>query len=272
MPDDLGPVPSWLTRLEVDEVSFVDRAANRKKFLALKRAGGNVETEKLLRVALEGELDAEADLDAFAKEQNLSEEAIVAVKGALRLLEGHSDILPEETLKAALVARYDLGTKPTKKEEEGKPDLTGLDSETKSRIEKMWEDRKDLADRVQKMEDERENKVFVRKAAGLSSLSVNPDDFGPALREISKVAPEAYKLVEAVLDGANAVVEKSRFFDEIGSTAPGPQTVALQIKAKADEIIQKSESPISESEALELALKQNPSLAGEYTREQRAGS
>lgn len=272
MPDDLGTVPSWLTQLEVDEVSFVDRAANRKKFLALKAAGGNVDKEKLLRVALEGELDSEADLDAFAKEHDLSEEAIVAVKGALRLLEGHSDILPEETLKAALVARFDLGTKPTKKEVEGKPDTTGLDPEMAKRIEKMWDDRQDLADRVQKMEDERENKQFVRKAASLSSLSVNPDDFGPALREISRVAPDAYEKIEAVLKGANAVVEKSRFFDEIGSTATGPQTVALQIKAKADEIVQKSDKPMSESAALELALKQNPSLAAEYTREQRGGS
>jgi hypothetical protein len=267
VPDRDIEVPSWLTQLEVDEVSFVDRAANKKKFLALKRAGGNVETDKLLRVALEGELENEADLDAFVKEHDLSDEATAAVKGALKLLEAHSDILPEATLKAALVSRFGLKVEaPVTKN--GKPDLTGLDPDTAKRVEQLWKDREELDARVQKMEDERENKEYVRKAAAFSSLSVNPDDFGPALREIAKAAPDAYEKIQEVLAGANALVEKSKFYGELGSTAHGPKGVFMQLQAKADEI-QKADDSKSESEALELALQQNPTLAQEYRREQR---
>lgn len=82
---------SELQGLEVKEVSLVDKAANKRKFLLTKNEGDQ-EMQEVFKELLETEAIGESKLKAIIK--CLSPEAGQAVTGALRLLQGFSDEIP----------------------------------------------------------------------------------------------------------------------------------------------------------------------------------
>lgn len=103
-----------LKDLDVVEVSLVDRAANRRKFLLMKRDGeegremddaggelvlevGNAALAALLKRIAEGSADRDAVEEALEK-MELSERARMAVRAALRALESAKDELPKDII------------------------------------------------------------------------------------------------------------------------------------------------------------------------------
>jgi len=117
-----------LSDLLADEVSLVDRGANKKKrFPVFKREKEQImqDYEEVLKAVLEMELDEEAQLDEWIAKAKLDDKAVAAVKGALRLLASHKDVLPKDVMDklAGLVGypapKAKAEEKP--KEEEGYP-------------------------------------------------------------------------------------------------------------------------------------------------------
>lgn len=114
--------------LEIAEVSLVDRAANRCKFIVLKRVGGKVMTTEVILTATTDEdvavLKAVAEnqggllailraatsdktLAAAIAKAGLPAEAVDAVKTALKALESVKSMLPADIMKTlAVMAGY----------------------------------------------------------------------------------------------------------------------------------------------------------------------
>lgn len=268
--------PKYLEELEVDEVSFVDRAANKRRFLVLKKEDGPV--AKVIEVALGAELENEGEIDALAKEHELTEDATEAIKGAVRLVEAYAETIPEGALQS-LAKRF--GIEPPEEKKKGEhskpkpPDTSDLPKATAERVLQMWESaqeerekREKLEQRLDTIEEERENRQYIAKAASFSRLPIKADEFGPVLRQIAKSMPEAYAVIETVLASTDAMLEKAKFFSELGSGQGVTSGGAFEkVSALASEIA-KSEK-MSPTDALAKALADNPALAADYLREQK---
>jgi hypothetical protein len=91
-----------LTDIEVEEISLVDAAANRKKFSIIKREKSMDELIKILK-ALGITLTAEE----VEKAKGLPEDATKAIKEAVGLLGKYKDEMPEDVLSAVqTLTRY----------------------------------------------------------------------------------------------------------------------------------------------------------------------
>jgi hypothetical protein len=86
--------------LKVEEVSLVPKGANKKRFLVVKSLGGDsaMYDETLLDRVLSTSLENEAEVEQILKTRGVSERAVHAIKGALRLLNAYRDELPPDII------------------------------------------------------------------------------------------------------------------------------------------------------------------------------
>jgi hypothetical protein len=149
-------------------------------------------------------------------------------------------------------------------------DLAKADPETRARIEKA-EKRAEAAETLAKSErDERLNKEFIAKAEDYTALSVDASKFGPILKSASEKLDKAdYEEFERILKAANEAVEQSELFKEQGAAGiaeGGDATKELLTKA---EELRKSDSKLTQPEAFEKAMRENPDLQQRYLDEVR---
>ena len=90
-------MPRKLKEIEADEVSLVDKAANKTKFFILKRSKLMDEFIKILKQWF-GE-DVLTD-EEIAKAKELPTEVVEAAKSALENLSEHKDVYPDDYLDA----------------------------------------------------------------------------------------------------------------------------------------------------------------------------
>lgn len=116
-------------------------------------------------------------------------------------------------------------------------------------------------EQIAKMRDESDTKVFIAKAAELTSnLGVTAEEFGPVLKSINAASPELATKIEAVLKAANEAVAKGDLFKEAGAEAgsTNPTGVAksdawAQIETLASNMVAKGESK-TQAEAIAKAM------------------
>lgn len=84
-----------LSQLIVNEVSLVPKGANKKRFALIKSEKGDPDMEELLNAVSQAKLENEDKIDEICKQAKLSDNAIAAVKGALRLLMAVRQELPD---------------------------------------------------------------------------------------------------------------------------------------------------------------------------------
>lgn len=94
-------MPRKIIDLVVEEISLVDKAANRKKFAILKRRNSMLKEFKELLKSFYGEDELEEDL--LKKAEGLDEKTIKAQNEALEMIIKYSDALPPELLKSIQV-------------------------------------------------------------------------------------------------------------------------------------------------------------------------
>jgi hypothetical protein len=148
--------------------------------------------------------------------------------------------------------------------------LAKADPETRARIEKA-EKRAEAAETLAKSErDERLNKEFIAKAEDYTALSVDASKFGPILKSASEKLDKAdYEEFERILKAANEAVEQSELFKEQGAAGVSEGGDATkELTAKAEEI-RKAEPKLSQPEALDKAMRDNPDLQQRYLDEVR---
>jgi phage-related protein len=283
-----------LTDLEAEEVSLVDRGANKKKpFPIVKREQMDEEMKEILAAVLETEIDEESKIEDIFK-ASLSEKGAHAVKGAMRILSAFKEELPEDLMsKLSELAGFkkpeDKACKETaKKEEKEVEDVKKEDEKTEEvetvevpeeitkkletqaeRIEKAEQENAGLKEKVAKMQDDNSLRAWVTKAE--AELSHYPGkstaELGEMLHKMEKVDAEVSKEQFETMKKASDALKESELLKEVGtSVSVGGGNAWDTIEKKAAELVEKSEG-MDKARAIDHVLKTSPELYAEYLKE-----
>lgn len=165
--------------------------------------------------------------------------------------------LPEEQRKVI----QDELDKLTEKEDpiEQKIDLP---EDVRKRIEEAEKRNTELEKRLNEQIEKAEIAEFVKKAETFTNLpNMKPDEFGPVLRNLSKV--EGYDKLETVLVAANKALGESELFKAKGEDGGIENGALAKLQAKADEL-RKSDPKLTREQAFAKAVEDNPDLYAEY--------
>lgn len=148
--------------------------------------------------------------------------------------------------------------------DEFKQRFEALENELKAQKEKN----DSLQTQITKTASEAKVKDFVQKAAGFDKLSINAEEIGPVLKNLSESDPEGYAKIEAVLAAANEQVAKGGLFKELGTDGEGDNDIEKQVQAKADEI-RKSNPGLTIEAARAKVWESDPELCKQYYKQKQ---
>lgn len=285
-----------LSDLDVFEVSLVNKPANGRSFYMTKNADEKESTmdEKLLAI-LETPAANEAAFDAVIQKEELSEDAVRAVRAALRLLDAFRDEIPSDTLNgladAAGMDRFEEETNPEKEDDDmdkgyGKmrkeDDIlksADLPEELKPHLEQLWKSNEEYAARVSDLENvlkaERDERLTKAETERVSKSfgHVPGADAGKVadlLIAVRKGNPEHADAIEELLSATEKamVAKNDGAFEETGvsNTEVTSGSAWGRIEGKADDLVQKGDFA-NRAKAIDKVLTDNPDLYAEYLSE-----
>lgn len=137
-------------------------------------------------------------------------------------------------------------------------------------LEKARKQAEEASEALRKERDLRlDAEAIIKSEERYANLSVDHDEFGPALRRLEEVAPEISEIVNKALDAANGQVESATLFAEIGSSvSPTSGNSYQKIEALAKSAVASGEYATTE-QAIAGLIQSNPSLYAEYQAETR---
>lgn len=237
--------PMILTDLEAVEVSLVDRAANKRRFLILKNEAdrqnrpalgspkGGESVNKVLKALLETEAEGEKKLlkqmltGEDGEPIDVPEEAEEALTGAIRLLLAYQDELPADVVER-LLALLGEGEEPVEQQDAGDKDEEPVQQQDTG------------------AQDDEEENVQQRRAIGKRGTkpSIRPVKKADGSYDFSGIPPAVRPAIEALWKEHEAAVAKA-------------QQLEATLKAERDERLTK------EFVAKAAALKNLPMDANE---------
>lgn len=255
-----------LTDIEVEEVSLVRRAANRRKFLLLKEDDVD-ELVELLKLALENE----DDVDEALGKAKLSDKAAKAVKGALKLLNAYKDELPDDILKTLA----DLGgygyAEPEKKgdDEDDDEDLEKMDDLPEWAAEKIEALQKAADENRTALENEiaaRKEREYLAKAQEYDNIPGKPEELAQLLMKADGAGDEFGEALGKLLEGLNTSM--GQMYKQLGSDATPTGGGAMEeVTKQAQALLEKSQDVKTLEQAITKVLEQNPDLYKRYLDE-----
>jgi len=267
---------------EAEFISFVPRGANKKQFLVVKEM-----KEDIVKTILE---TPDEDLAKILKEAGLEGEGAEALVGASKLLKAYKDALPENAL--AFLSKCtglavpqslkkdvpDKAGKETNKQTEGelsKETLEKLDPGVRSLLEKTLAERDQATAKAdealglaKELKEEKILKEYVEKAEDLPHLPIEVLKFAPIMKALGEEHPVEFAEVWRVLKAADAAIEKSELFKEIGKAGSGESDAEAQVYAKARGMVAK-DGELTFDEAVCKVLDDNPELYEKYEDERQ---
>jgi hypothetical protein len=122
----------------------------------------------------------------------------------------------------------------------------------------------DLQKKLDEETKVRKAKDAVARATSLyKSIPAKSDELGAALLALSEAAPEASKVIEAVLVKCNEAMAKNALFEQIGKTEVTPDSAEGQLDAMV--VVARKASPeLSKAQAEAQVLRQNPDLYARF--------
>jgi hypothetical protein len=285
-----------LSDLDVFEVSLVRKPANGRQFYMTKSADKesamDTMNEKILAV-LETPAANEAALDEMIRKEELSEDAVRAVRAALRLLDAFRDEIPSGTLNgladAAGMDRFEEETNPEKEDDDmdkgsgydmRKEDdvlkSADLPEELKPHLEQLWKSNEEYAARVSELENvlkaERDERLVKSETERVSKSfghvpGADAGKLAGLLIEVRKSNPDHATAIEELLAATEqAMVAKSDgAFEETGTSTTEVTTGSAwgRIEGMASDLVTKGDAP-SRAKAIDQVLIENPELYAEY--------
>jgi hypothetical protein len=264
-----------LLESEAKFISFVPRGANKKQFLVVKEI--KELKEDIVKTILE---TPDEDLAKALQEAGLEGEGAGALVGAAKVLKAYKDALPENAIailaKCAGLALPELekedvpnkAGKETNKQaasELSKETLEKLDPGVRSLLEKTLAERDQATAKAdealglaKELKDEKILKEYVEKAEDLPHLPIAALKFAPVMKALGEEHPVEFAEVYRVLKAADALLEKSAAFSEIGKAGQASSAEA-QIYAKARGLVAK-DADLSFEEAVEKVMDQETEL------------
>ncbi len=236
-----------LSKLKVNEVSLVNKPANKRRFLILKE--DNSMDKDVLEVVLKTEIENEDQVNEVLK--SVSTEGQAAVKGALRLIHAFKEQLPQSVLKS--IGKL-AGIEPEVVVKEVPPQF-----KEKSKEEQEAEEMEMMKKKAAAAKKEGSACELKKSADGSYDLSEVPEGLRPTLQlvlknhdeTVEKAAELERKLVaEQTRREIDEYVEKAAKFDKLPVTAAelGPvlRTIA-KADAKGYELIEKALTTANEN-------------------------
>jgi hypothetical protein len=247
--------------------------------------------EKLLAI-LETPAADEAKLDEFISKAEMSEDAVRAVRAALRLLDAFKDEVPSDTIRglAAAAGMESMEEKMDHEDdaEKGKNEMYKADEETevlksaelpeeiKPALEALWKSNEEYAQRVSELESvlkaERDERLVKSETERVSKSyghvpGADAQKIAGLLIEIRKGNPDHATAIEELLSATEqAMVAKSDgAFEEAGTSTTEVTSGSAwgRIEGMANELVTKGEAP-NRAKAIDQVLIHNPELYAEY--------
>lgn len=172
-----------------------------------------------------------------------------------------------------LAKAYDAKMKEEEDEEEEEEDdeeamMKSLPQPVREMLEKAEASANQAREELKKERDSRRDEQYVAKASAWSSLTVDPQNLGPALRKLSDIDATLSEVIEKALESANAQAESAQIFDEIGRGArPSEGNAFAKVETLAKAAFANGEYPTVE-QAITGVILQNPDLYADYRKEQ----
>jgi hypothetical protein len=281
-----------LNELEVYEVSLVKSPANGRSFYLTKAADKELKmTDEKILAVLDTPAENESKLDAILKAE-MSEDAVRAVRAAMRLLDAFKDEIPSDTLAglaeaAGMDHRMEMqdeekGYKMEKKAEQEPAELlksADLPEDLRPALEQLWKSNEEQRERVAQLEsvlkEERDAQLLAKETERVTKSfahvpGLESDKLAAMLIELRKAAPEVAGSVEDILTSTERamIAKDSGAFEEAGTTTTEPAAASAwgRIEAQASEIVKKGEAD-SQAQAIDHVLKTNPELYAAYLAE-----
>ena len=279
-----GPQEYDLRDVEVQFISFVPRGANKKQFLVVKEDM----KEDIVKTILE---TPDEDLAKSLQDAGLKGEGAEALVGASKLLKAYKDALPENAI--ALLAKC-VGLampEPMKKDVPGagtetkkqaaadlsKESIAKMDPATQAIVKQLLDENNATKAEAQEarqiakeLKDEKILKEYIEKAGDLIHLPIEARKFAPVMKALGEEHPAEFAEVYRVLKAADALIEKSAVFSEIGKAGQAGSAEA-QIYAKATALVAK-DADLTLEEAVDKVMDMEPELyeKAEAERQEKA--
>jgi len=279
-----------LSNLTPEEVSLVDKGANKKKPFPIFKQENDMDHEEILKAVLETEIDEEDKLVEWFDKAKLSDKAQAAVKGALRLMSGFKDEIPKDALdKLASAIGYPAPKAKAKEEDEDMKDKypepqkakapvkkdEGEGSPTElTEVEKRFEEiRKAYDEQVANLtkqneeirksldteREERRRQELISKAK--DELAYCPgstaEEQAALLLKLEKVDPKLAETQFAQMKATSEAMQKSAMFAEAGARfGEGSEGSAMaKLEKMAAGLVQKSTEELSSEQAFARVIK-----------------
>lgn len=225
-----------IVRLEVNEVSAVDRPANRRKFLVIKSEEGGKNVEEILKKLEENERDVV--VKALEEKDSKIEELEKAIAEAEQPVE---EVAKEEDLPEPVQKRLDEMTK-----------------------------RLEVAENIAKAEREAREKIESRDRA---QQFAKVGDVEQIADVFLKVDDEVRGVLEEIFAGVVKRLQSGDMFEEKGSGGESSKEdaggVVEEIERLAKERVEKSEN-LTHQQAMNAVLLENPELYARWRKEKDA--
>jgi len=267
----------------LDEVSFVPRGANGKEYLLVKEAKMK---EAILKSVVE---TPDEDLKKALSEANLDAESVDVLETVGRVLKAYKDRLPEQA--PAILAKACGYPEPKPKAGKGKEDddegeeegadegeyskelLEKMDPGIRAIFQKMeakldaTEERAERSENLAKeLKDEQITKIYIAKAQALPNIpGLTAEKHAPIMKVLGEDHPAEFSEVFSLLKAADALLEKSAAWSELGSErAISGGSVMNKIQKAAESLVRKDTSGMTIEDAIEKVLDDHPEWYDEY--------
>lgn len=146
-------------------------------------------------------------------------------------------------------------------------------TELRKLFEEERAEKKALAEKVAKLEDDQERGEYIAKCAEFSGLpGLTADDFAPILRKMyGPLTVEERARVDGIFKGAAEAIKTSRIYSELGvSNAPPSPDSAMGRLERLVEAERQKDGKLTKAAAMADVLKtaEGKRLYGEYQKEQ----
>ena len=251
-----------LVDMSIDEVSLVDKAANLKRFLVVKRAaegGDNMNIlEEIAELQKAGKKISGANLDklkglhqqlgSFIDNANGADDDDGGAGGDVGIGDNNVGVnksMDEVTLQKKLDA------------------IEKAYEEKLTALTKRAEDAENIAKAER---DSRVLKEYIAKAADLASLPIEAAEFGGVLKALAEKAPDEFAKLMPVLTSANEIAKKGALFAEYGTRSTQSSDITKRMDVEVDKVC-KAEPNLTKEQAVRKVLKANPELYRQYVAE-----
>jgi hypothetical protein len=270
----------------LEEISFVPRGANGKEYLLIK------EHTNLKGDTLKSILETpDEELQKALADVKLDKESLDVLEAVGSILKTYKDKLPAESL--AILAKAcgypepkepeERKTDKTKDEEDDdecygftKEQLETMDLGVRVMIEKMaakidaTEKRaKSFEALAKELKDAEITKAYIEKAEALPHIpGLIVEKHAPIMKILGEDHPAEFAEIYSVLKAADALLEKSSVWEEIGSAMAVSSGSAMnKIKKAAEALVRKDTSGMTYEDAVEKVLEEHPEWYEEYESE-----